>query len=117
MLGRIVVLFYLLGLQALADLPYFSVFRVEQVFDHDRNSFTEGITLADGALYESSGLWGYSAVMVRHLSRRNCVACVYVSVIQRCNKPVLPIVRHQYPASSPSPRHHFAGAAIGPHRR
>jgi len=49
------------------SLPYFSVVRVERVLGHDPYIFTEGLTISEDELFESSGLWGYSGIIARRL--------------------------------------------------
>lgn len=39
-------------------------FRVVQSYPHDRRAFTEGLVYADGVLYESTGIKGYSTLRV-----------------------------------------------------
>ena len=44
------------------DIPVYS-YRILNEFDHDETSFTEGMTMEDGVLYESAGLWDQSRLM------------------------------------------------------
>jgi len=43
-------------------------FDIVQTFNHDTTSFTEGLFVHDGILYESTGLWGQSKLISRDLS-------------------------------------------------
>lgn len=44
------------------DIPLYS-YRIINEFDHDETSFTEGMTVKDGVLYESAGLWDQSRLV------------------------------------------------------
>jgi len=44
------------------EIPVYS-YRVLNEFNHDEISFTEGLTVDDGVLYESAGLWDQSRLM------------------------------------------------------
>src|SRR5687767_8296225 len=46
---------------AAADPPTYG-YRVENVYQHDRGAFTQGLIYRDGHLYESTGLHGRSTV-------------------------------------------------------
>jgi len=43
-------------------------FQIEATLPHDTSSFTEGLFIRDGILYESTGLWGKSKLISRQLS-------------------------------------------------
>ncbi len=44
------------------EIPVYS-YRIINEFDHDETSFTEGMTMEDGVLYESAGLWDQSRLL------------------------------------------------------
>ncbi len=44
------------------DIPVYS-YAVEAVYPHDQSDFTQGLCLADGELFEGTGLWGESRLV------------------------------------------------------
>ena len=44
------------------EIPVYS-YRIINEFDHDETAFTEGMTMADGLIYESAGLWDQSRLV------------------------------------------------------
>ncbi len=44
------------------EIPVYS-YRIINEFNHDESSFTEGLTMEDGLLYESAGLWDQSRLV------------------------------------------------------
>lgn len=63
------------------EIPVYS-YRVLNEFDHDETSFTEGLAIEDGVLYESAGLWDQSrlvSVDIRtgEIQRRHDLAPLY----------------------------------------
>lgn len=44
------------------EIPVYS-YRIINEFDHDETSFTEGMTMEEGVLYESAGLWDQSRLL------------------------------------------------------
>lgn len=63
------------------DIPLYS-YRIINEFDHDETSFTEGMTVEDGVLYESAGLWDQSRlvaidILTGGIQRRHDLAPLY----------------------------------------
>ncbi len=63
------------------EIPVYS-YRIINEFDHDETSFTEGMTMEDGFLYESAGLWDQSRlvaidIQTGEIQRRHDLAPLY----------------------------------------
>ncbi|MEJ2281837.1 MAG: glutaminyl-peptide cyclotransferase [Candidatus Bathyarchaeota archaeon] len=42
--------------------PIQYTFKIEKIYDHDQNAFTQGLIFNDGVLFESTGLYGHSSL-------------------------------------------------------
>jgi glutaminyl-peptide cyclotransferase len=71
---RLIILF--LALLAGPAAPAQTGWTIAQTFDHDRTSFTQGLFIAEGMLYESTGLNGQSKILAINLKTGKAVRSV-----------------------------------------
>lgn len=59
---RLLAIFMVVTTAAHARQPKQYTYKVVKSYPHDRNAYTQGLFFHDGALYESSGQYGYSSL-------------------------------------------------------